>query len=187
MRRELSLSAGLLIGLALAAMHSGRQVLRHLCEVREPRVLSFAVYASTYTEETMKEWVLYVMTWASQLSGYPFPDSLPEVQWKSEIWFSHRACKDHIPCPVYGLYEDRNVVYLREDLTDSAKDHIAVHEFVHYLQHHSGRFDLYSCIDTDRREREAFRAQSRFIAEARGGFTMFGTPPMPCDGKGSQR
>jgi hypothetical protein len=54
-------------------------------------------------EETMKEWVLYVMTWAAQLSGYPFPDSLPEVQWKSEGWFSHRACKDHIPCPIYGL------------------------------------------------------------------------------------
>jgi hypothetical protein len=117
----------------------------------------------------MKEWVLYVMTWAAQLSGYPFPDSLPEVQWKSEGWFSHRACKDHIPC-------------LREDLTDSAKDHIAVHEFVHYLQHHSGRFNLYSCIDTDKREQEAFRVQSRFIAEVRGGFTMFGSPRMPCGG-----
>jgi hypothetical protein len=80
----------------------------------------------------MKEWVLYVMTWASQLSGYPFPDNLPDVQWKSESWFSHRACKDHTPCPVFGLYEDRNVVFLREDLTDSAKDHIAVHEFVHW-------------------------------------------------------
>ena len=41
----------------------------------------------------MKEWVLYVMTWASQLSGYPFPDNLPDVQWKSESWFSHRANK----------------------------------------------------------------------------------------------
>jgi hypothetical protein len=51
----------------------------------------------------MKEWVLYVMTWASQLYGYPFPDNLPDVQWKSESWFSHRACKDHIPCPVFGL------------------------------------------------------------------------------------
>src|SRR5450631_4412889 len=99
---------------------------------------------------------------------------------KSESWFSHRACKDHAPCPVFGLYEDRNVVFLREDLTDSAKDHIAVHEFVHYLQHHSGRFDLYSCIDTDKREQEAFRVQSRFIAEAQGGFTMFGIPRMPC-------
>ena len=128
----------------------------------------------------MKEWVLYVMTWASQLSGYPFPDNLPDVQWESESWFSHRACKDHTPCPVFGLYEDRNVVFLREDLTDSAKDHIAVHEFVHYLQHHSGRFDLNSCLDTDKREQEAFRVQSRFIAEARGGFTMFGIPPMPC-------
>ena len=128
----------------------------------------------------MKEWVLYVMTWASQLSGYPFPDNLPDVQWKSESWFSHRACKDHTPCPVFGLYEDRNVVFLREDLTDSAKDHIAVHELVHYLQHHSGRFDLNSCLDTDKREQEAFRVQSRFIAEARGGFTMFGIPPMPC-------
>ena len=128
----------------------------------------------------MKEWVLYVMTWASQLSGYPFPDNLPDVQWKSESWFSHRACKDHTPCPVFGLYEDRNVVFLREDLTDSAKDHVAVHEFVHYLQHHSGRFDLNSCLDTDKREQEAFRVQTRFIAEARGGFTMFGIPRMPC-------
>jgi hypothetical protein len=48
------------------------------------------------------------------------------------------------------------------------------------LQHHSGRFDLYSCIDTDKREQEAFRVQSRFIAEARGGFTMFGIPRLPC-------
>ncbi len=135
----------------------------------------------------MKEWVLYVMTWASQLSGYPFPDNLPDVQWKSESWFSHRACKDHTPCPVFGLYEDRNVVFLREDLTDSAKDHIAVHEFVHYLQHHSGRFDLNSCLDTDTREQEAFRVQSRFIAEVRGGFTMFGIPRMPCGRRESRR
>jgi hypothetical protein len=60
--------------------------------------------------------------WASQLSGYPFPDRLPEVQWKSESWFSHRVCKDHIPCPVFGLYEDHDVVFLREDLTVCAKD-----------------------------------------------------------------
>jgi hypothetical protein len=87
----------------------------------------------------MKEWVLYVMTWASRLSGYPFPDELPAVQLESESWFSHRVCKDHIPCAVFGMYEDHDVVFLRDDLTDSAGDHIAVHEFVHYLQHHSGR------------------------------------------------
>lgn len=28
----------------------------------------------------MKESAVYVMTWASQLSGYPLPDKLPEVQ-----------------------------------------------------------------------------------------------------------
>jgi hypothetical protein len=134
----------------------------------------------------MKEWVLYVMTWASQLSGYPFPDSLPSVQWKSERWFSHRVCNDRIPCPVFGLYEDRDVVFLRKDLTDSAKDHIAVHEFVHYLQHESGRFDLNSCFDTDKREQEAFRVQSRFVAEVQGGFAKYMISHLHCAPEPSQ-
>jgi Zn-dependent peptidase ImmA (M78 family) len=128
----------------------------------------------------MKEWVLYIMASAARLSGYPIPDALPEVQLEPASWFSHRACQDHIPCPVYGLYEDHDVVYIRSDLTDSAKDHIAVHEFVHYLQHQSGRFDLNSCIDTDQREQEAFRVQNRFIAEVQGGFMRFGINHLAC-------
>ena len=128
----------------------------------------------------MDEWILYVMTWAAQLSGYPFPDKLPEVEWKSEGWFSHRVCEDHLPCPIFGLYEDADVVFLREDLNDSAKDHVAVHEFVHYLQHHSGRFDLHNCFDTDKREQEAFRVQGRFVAEAQNGFTNFPFPHLAC-------
>jgi hypothetical protein len=132
----------------------------------------------------MKEWVLYIMASAARLSGYPVPDALPEVQLEPASWFSHRVCRDHIPCPVYGLYEDHDVVYIRSDLTDSAKDHIAVHEFVHYLQHQSGRFDLSSCIDTDQREQEAFRVQNRFIAELQGGFMRFGINHLAC-GSGS--
>jgi hypothetical protein len=71
-------------------------------EISEVGICSFAVCTNAgacTVEEPMKDWVLYVMTWASQLSGYPFPDSLPDVQWKSESWFSHRACNDHTPCP----------------------------------------------------------------------------------------
>lgn len=132
------------------------------------------------TSHCMNEWILYVMTWASQLSGYPFPDKLPEVQWKSEGWFSHRVCADHIPCPTLGLYEDAGIIFLREDLSESAKDHVAVHEFVHYLQHRSGRFDLRSCLDSDKREQEAFRVQSRFIAEVQNGFTRFLFTHPPC-------
>ena len=128
----------------------------------------------------MNEWLLYIMTFAAQLSGYPFPDSLPEVQLKSERWFSQRVCRDHIPCPVMGLYEDGDVVYLREDLTDAAKDHVAVHEFVHYLQRESGRFDLRSCLDTDQREQEAFRVQTRFVAEVQNGFTRLWINHLPC-------
>ncbi|MDB6088803.1 MAG: hypothetical protein JWN85_1587 [Gammaproteobacteria bacterium] len=128
----------------------------------------------------MNEWVLYVLTWASQLSGYPMPDAPPRVQLEPESWFSHRVCKDHIPCPVFGLYEDHDVVFLREDLTDAARDHIAVHEFVHYLQHQSGRFDLVSCLDTDEREQEAFRVQSRFISEVQGGFERFAINHLGC-------
>lgn len=128
----------------------------------------------------MKEWVMYIMTWAAQLSGYPYPEALPQVQFEPESWFSHRVCQDRNPCPVYGLYEDHDVVYLRSDLTDSAKDHIAVHEFVHYLQQQSGHFDLSSCLDTDKREQEAFRVQSRFIAEVQGGFERFGINHLDC-------
>jgi hypothetical protein len=127
-----------------------------------------------------KEWVLYAMTWASRLSGYPLPDSLPEVRFESQDWFSHRACRDHRPCPVFGLYDDHGVVFLREDLTDPARDHIAVHEFVHYLQQQSGQFDSSSCFDTDKREQEAFRVQRRYIAEVQGGFSMFGIQHLPC-------
>ncbi len=132
----------------------------------------------------MNEWVLYIMTWASRLSGYPFPDALPLVQFEPESWFSHRVCHDHIPCPVYGLYEDHDIVYLRADLTDSGKDHIAVHEFVHYLQHQSGRFDLSSCYDTDKREQEAFLIQNRFISEVQGSFERFGINHLACGGAG---
>jgi len=128
----------------------------------------------------MKEWVLYIMASATRLSGYPVPETLPEVQLEPASWFSHRVCHDRVPCAVYGLYEDHDVVYIRSDLTDSAKDHIAVHEFVHYLQHHSGRFDLHSCIDTDQREQEAFRVQNRFIAELQGGFMRFGINHLDC-------
>ena len=128
----------------------------------------------------MNEWTLYVMMWASRLSGYPLPAELPEVRWESEAWFSHRVCDDHVPCPIFGLSEDANVVFLRQDLTDSAKDHVAVHEFVHYLQHLSGQFDLKSCLDSDKREREAFRVQTRFVAEVQHGFTSFPSYHLVC-------
>jgi hypothetical protein len=123
----------------------------------------------------MHEWILYVMSWAAQLSGYPIPDTLPEVQWKSESWFSHRACEDHLPCPIFGLYEDADVVFLREDLTDSAKDHVAVHEFVHYLQHRGGRVRPRGvALDSDKREQGSLpRAEPLRLAEIQNGFSKF--------------
>ena len=36
-----------------------------------------------------------------------------------------------------------------------------------------GKFDLRSCLDSDKREQEAFRVQSRFVAEVQNGFTKF--------------
>ena len=48
---------------------------------------------NTIEAEPMKEWVLYIMTWASRLSGYPMPDTLPQVQLEPESWFSHRVCQ----------------------------------------------------------------------------------------------
>lgn len=114
--------------------------------------------------------VAALLNWAVMLSGYAEPASPPEVEYKPHQFFVAEACGGE-DCEAVGWYNDAHVVYLdqrlRGDETTFAYS-LMVHEFVHYLQHLSGKFDSHSCAHQIEREREAYAIQRIYMAEAHG-------------------
>ena len=117
---------------------------------------------------------------AVRLSGYTEPATPPTLSFESEAQMSQRLCHGRLHCPVFGAYFDDDVIHVREGLIPDGQDHIVLHEMVHWLQHHSDRYDLNSCEDTIEREREAFRIENLYIAEVQHGFEFIHMPPMSC-------
>jgi hypothetical protein len=118
----------------------------------------------------MTEMIAVLLSWAVTLSGYAEPDKPPELEYKTHAFFIDRACGGQA-CKAVGWYNDAGVVYLDQRLR--GKDDVfirslIVHEFVHYLQHLSGKFDSHSCADQIQREREAYAIQRTYVAEAHG-------------------
>ena len=116
--------------------------------------------------------VTVLLSWASHLSGYPAPDVPPSIEFEPHSFFVEHACGG-TDCRVVGWYNDEDVIHIDEKHRDDESIFAAslvVHEMVHFLQHHSGRFDSLSCEDSLDREREAYRVQNRYIIEAHGSF-----------------
>lgn len=129
----------------------------------------------------MNETIASLLIWASQLTGYGIPDQPVTVQIVSKEWMGQRACPSNPSrCRVMGLYDDNNIVYVIEGLTWQAQDHILLHELVHYLQHHSGKYSLERCIDTVLREREAYHVQNLYIWHVQGGIAGMLPPNATC-------
>lgn len=129
----------------------------------------------------MDDWFRSLVVFAAQMGGYEVPADQPEILSVTVEWMSNRACPKHpANCPVLGLYDDKDVIYLRDDLTDTARDHVAVHEIVHWLQHRSHKFNLKSCIDIVDREREAYHVQNLYIWQVQNGLNAMHVPPMIC-------
>ena len=126
--------------------------------------------------------VLVLLSWASHLSGYPAPELPPAIHFEPHSFFVEHACGGR-DCRVVGWYNDENVIYVDDSLRDSNSAFAAslvVHEMVHFLQHHSGRFDSHSCEDSLAREREAYRVQNSYIIEAHASFQFVRPGPFSC-------
>jgi hypothetical protein len=111
-----------------------------------------------------------LLSWAVLLSGYTEPEQPPGLEYKPHTFFVEQACGGQ-ECSAVGWYNDAGVVYLDDRLRgvdDTFTRSLIVHEFVHYLQHLSGRFDSHSCADHIMREREAYSVQRTYAAEADG-------------------
>lgn len=120
-----------------------------------------------------------LMSWAVKFTDYPSPAVLPLVVCKPHSFFVKHACNGG-PCDVIGWVRDDGVVYLDEKLSgleDSFTASLIVHELTHILQHQSGKFSSFSCEHAIAREREAYRAQDRYL-EAVGALVPNHKPAM---------
>lgn len=106
-----------------------------------------------------------LLGWAVHLSRYANTQGLPRVSYEPHRFFVENACLGREACRVLGWYDDRDVIYVDETLagldTLFARS-LLVHEFVHFLQHRSGRFDEHHCDRFVEREREAYAVQQAF-------------------------
>ena len=120
--------------------------------------------------------LVVLLSWASHLSGYPMPSEpeVPEVRFEPHSFFVEHVCGGR-ECNVGRWYNGADVVYIDnqydcpEEQTVRKQAFVAglvVHEFTHYLQDKSGRFDTLDCEDSRQREREAYYVQNRYIVEA---------------------
>ena len=114
----------------------------------------------------MEDILAALMSWAVMLSGYPMPETMPEVQFVDHAMLQQAAC-DGRACKVLGWFPPGQRIYIdaRLDARDSLyASSVVVHEMVHYLQQSSGRWPkTYDCQDAMAMEREAYSAQQAFL------------------------
>lgn len=124
-----------------------------------------------------------LLAWASRLSGYPVPEKLPYVAYRPTAFFTDRVCGGNA-CKAVGWYNDEDVIYLAERYQFADQDDFAnsllLHELVHFLQHHSGRFDSLSCDDSLAREREAYAVQNDFLMNVWSSIRYIAPRPVSC-------
>ncbi len=124
-----------------------------------------------------------LLAWASNLSGYPVPKTLPRIAYRPRAFFSNRVCGGSA-CPAVGWYNDQNIIYLHEKFRYEDQDDFAnsllLHELVHFLQHHCGRFNSLSCDDSLAREREAYAVQNDYLANVWYSFRFIALKSVSC-------
>lgn len=129
--------------------------------------------------------IAVLLGWAVQVSNYPMPETPPAVEYRPASFFVEHVCHSE-KCRTLGWYNHNGTVYIDERLRgrdDKFVNSLLVHEFIHYLQDKSGKFDNTDCDDHVRREREAYAYQREYVARAYGevAFIRMVLPPCPTD------
>ena len=125
----------------------------------------------------MDELIAVMMSWAVTLSGYPAPDTLPQVRLVPHAVLAAQACNGQA-CNVLGWFPPGDVIYLDDRLdleADLVADSILVHEMVHYLQQQARGQAAWqqpmlqtalrhsTCTSNIDAERQAYQAQREYL------------------------
>lgn len=127
--------------------------------------------------------IAVLLSWTVHLTSYPYPEKLPQLEYKPRSFFVEHACLGDEKCRVAGWYDNAGVVYIDDRLKgqeDALTRSLIVHEFTHYLQDVSGNFNSGTCDDHMRREREAYSVQRQYLNKIAGRFTAIYVNYPPC-------
>jgi hypothetical protein len=117
----------------------------------------------------MDELLTVLLSWSVSLSGYPRPNTPPEIVMAPHSYLVAEACGGH-ECQVLGWYPRGQKIFLDDrldPLNSLYASSIVVHEIVHFLQQQSGRFEQnVDCASTLEREREAYAVQREFLVRS---------------------
>lgn len=125
-----------------------------------------------------------LMSWASLLSGYEYPEVMPQIMYADHSRFVEKLCEGvdtkKAPCVVRAYYDDEDdaKIYLNTKYWEINREwtpyqqSIIVHEMVHYLQDLSGKYDGYTdwnddklCAARKERQIESYQAQDGYLFE----------------------
>jgi hypothetical protein len=132
------------------------------------------------------ELIAVLLSWAASLSGYPYPDTAPPVEYRGREFFVEHACEGEENCRVAAWYNDGTIYLDRslDDPEDPVARSVVVHELVHYLQDRSGKFPVKDCESDLRREQEAYSIQRTYLNRIAGRFASLWPVWGPCTGSG---
>ena len=119
------------------------------------------------------ELLVILLSWASHLSSYSYPEVAPDYEFKPHSFFVKHACLGNPNCKAGAWYNDNGIIYIDDRLEnweDPMVRSVIVHELTHYLQDLSGKYNERSCEEHLRREREAYAIQRIYINRIAGVF-----------------
>lgn len=127
--------------------------------------------------------IAVLLSWTVHLSSYPHPGNPPIVEYRPHSFFVEHACLGNEKCRASGWYDNNGIVYIDErikDQDDAVTRSVYVHEFTHYLQDLSRKFNNNDCADHQKREREAYSVQRQYLNKIAGRFVAVYMNYSPC-------
>ena len=137
---------------------------------------------------TLQETITALLGWTVQLSSYGMPEEPPRVEYRPQSFFVEQVCQSE-RCRTLGWYNHDGIVFIDERLRgrdDRFTRSLLVHEFVHYLQDKSGKYDAGDCSEHVKREREAYAIQREYVARAYGQVAFIRMVLPPCNTTGQE-